>query len=599
MALSFYQRPMNAQIHEIRLLELTKGSPSDPVSCSMKLASLDDANIEYEALSYVWGTLAGHVPIQVCGESFKATSNLELALRHLRYRDRSRVLWVDAVCINQLDIPERNSQVKLMGSIYETAHQVVVWLGEEESGTKESIELIHRMAGNHKLHWMDLTPMEDDNPRPELGTDRLNLFMFFRKPWWTRMWTLQEMAKAKSLTFICGSYVISGRTLELLIQSFNLHYRICCVAERNSVILTFPQLANRFAELEKIESLRKSRTRIGFLELARLYRYRIATDPHDMVYGLLGMSLDLDDKVIDYQLPVAEAYELAALALITKTGNLDVFSHVLEHSKVSNGYTENLPSWVPDWKLVYNFELLRFSSQRQEAFSTQKPSGSIPVDINRVSPGKIAIKGVLFDTVEKISHARAPSMHNNYDEIDKWREFAGVDEKPEEPYAGGKTLIDAFWRTLCCDMSVVSGETPATFQDRLLHDDWWWTFLLMKYKQDSQGYLRKLRRDVMIGVINLTDSINSYTAGRRFFRTKTGYIGVGPSEIKEGDRVCVLFGGKTPFILRKKDPEAKVQTKSAEEWVFIGDTYVHGIMNGEAIKSMSNEQSKSETFILC
>ncbi|KAF7925774.1 uncharacterized protein EAE98_006999 [Botrytis deweyae] len=591
MALSFYQRPMNAQINEIRLLELTKGSSSDPVSCSMRLVSLDDADIEYEALSYVWGTVAGHVPIQVCGESFEATSNLELALRHLRYKDRSRLLWVDAVCINQMDIPERNSQVKLMGSIYETAHQVVVWLGEEESDTMEIIELIHRMAGNHEFHWADFTPIEDYEPRPELGVDRLLLFMFFRKPWWTRMWTLQEMAKAKSLTFICGSHVISGKTFELLVQSFYIHYQVCCFPENNNPILTLPHLENRFLELQRIENLRKSRTRVGFLELARLYRYRIATDPHDMVYGLLGMSLDLDDKVINYQLPVAEAYELATLALIAKTGNLDVFSHVLEHpSDASHEHTENLPSWVPDWKLEYKFEVLRFSGKRQEAFSTHKTSGSIPVDINRVSPGKIAIKGLLFDTVEELAHAKAPSILISYESIDEWREFAGVDEKPEEPYAGGKTLIDAFWRTLCCDMSVIRGEKRATFKDRILHDEWWWIFLLMKYEQNAQGQLKKLRQEELRGVNQLALSIYSYTAGRRFFRTKTGYIGVGPSGMKEGDQVCVLFGGKTPFILRRKDPEAKVHNKSVEEWIFVGDAYVQGIMNGEAIKSMENEQ---------
>lgn len=571
----------------------------------MKLASLDDADIEYEALSYVWGEVAGHVSIQVCGENFKATSNLEQALRRLRYKDRSRLLWVDAVCINQLDIPERNSQVKLMGSIYETAHQVIVWLGEEEKDTKKTIELIHRLAGNHKLHWVDLSPVAYDISEPTVrkgNVDHFGLFGFFRRPWWTRMWTLQEMAKARDLTFIYGSCVVSGKTLELLAQSFNIHYQACCVDEykqNGASYVILPNIQDRIVELEKIESLRKSGTRIGFLELAGLYRYRIATDPHDMVYGLLGMSLDLDDKVIDYQLPIAEAYELATLALITKTGNLDVFSHVLEHSSSSSPHTKNLPSWVPDWNSTYPFYLLRFSSKRQEAFSTHKASGSIPVDINRVSPGQIAIKGLVFDTVEEFAHAKDLSLRITYEKLNEWREFAGVDKRLEEPYAGGKTLIDAFWRTLCCDMSVVSEKTRATFEDRILHDEWWWIILLMEHEQDAQEYSKKLRREVLHGVNQLSLSIYSYTAGRRFFRTKTGYIGVGPSRMEEGDQICVLFGGKTPFILRRENPEAKVQAKSAEKWIFVGDAYVHGIMDGEAMKRMESEQLKPETFILC
>lgn len=600
MALAFYQRALDVETREIRLLELSRGLPTDTVSCNLKIASLDDANLVYEALSYVWGEIAGHVSIQVCGENFEATCNLEAALRHLRYRDRSRLLWVDAVCINQLDVQERNSQVKMMGSIYESAHQVVVWLGAKTKHTKDTMELIHRLASNHNAHWVTQSKaLEVRDKLGGVGGELLSLYMFFRVPWWTRMWTLQEMAKARNLTFMCGSYTIPGEELKLLVQSFNKHFQKCCVDGPESGGYNLVNIQNRIVELERIEHLRENRTLVGFLKLAGVYRYRIATDPRDMIYGLLGMSLDLDSTVIDYQLPVTEAYEVATLALISKTGNLDVFSHILEYAeRTPFDSPGGLPSWIPNWRSEYRFQVLRYSAQRQETFALFQASGDIQMDITRVSPGKVAISGLEFDTVEELAPAKEPSLLISYSTLDEWRLFAEVDSRPEAPYVGGKTIIDAFWRTLCCDMSAKGDNSRATFEDRVLHDEWWWLYLLLSHDERSaQEYARKLNHNVLDGINKLALSIYSFTAGRRLFRSKGGYMGIGPSKVQIGDQICVLFGGKTPFILRQKDASLDVPNQS-QEWELVGDVYVHGIMDGETITMMEDKKLKSHTFIL-
>jgi hypothetical protein len=83
----------------------------------------------YEALSYVWGDVRDSIPILVDGHPVSVTKSLESAVRHLRYPDKPRTLWVDYICINQEDILERSELVAKLGSIYENADSVLIWLG--------------------------------------------------------------------------------------------------------------------------------------------------------------------------------------------------------------------------------------------------------------------------------------------------------------------------------------------------------------------------------------------------------------------------------------------------------------------------------------
>ena len=121
-----------------RLLRLLKGN-SDPIQCQLfesKLALLEQttASLEhiydYAALSYTWGHLFRPCNIIVDGRNMTVTKNAYLALRDLRYQDQDRVLWVDAICINQSNNEEQGQQVQQMGSIYSGAKRVIIWLGE-------------------------------------------------------------------------------------------------------------------------------------------------------------------------------------------------------------------------------------------------------------------------------------------------------------------------------------------------------------------------------------------------------------------------------------------------------------------------------------
>lgn len=130
---------------EIRLLVLLPGKEEDPVYFRLDHAFLTDKP-KFETISYAWGDPNIRSTIE-CeeGRTIQVTINLHTALRHLRHENEERIIWADAVCINQEDLDERSVQVTLMGEIYSVSHQVIVWLGEETEATRNSIEQFELM----------------------------------------------------------------------------------------------------------------------------------------------------------------------------------------------------------------------------------------------------------------------------------------------------------------------------------------------------------------------------------------------------------------------------------------------------------------------
>jgi hypothetical protein len=128
----------------IWLLELQPGQDGDLVKCNLRYARLQKF-VLYEALSYTWGDPKIVHYIQLDEHQFGITSNLMSALLPLRLRDKLRLLWINAVCINQLDNDEETRQVMLMRKIYEHALRVLVWLGEGSEESSLSLRMIPKL----------------------------------------------------------------------------------------------------------------------------------------------------------------------------------------------------------------------------------------------------------------------------------------------------------------------------------------------------------------------------------------------------------------------------------------------------------------------
>src|SRR6201986_381242 len=117
----------------IRLIELEEGEPEEEISIRLLIAELDFAP-QFEALSYVWGDPTVRTPIRCNGRPLNITLNLHAALLRARYIDRPRILWVDAICINQRNNKECSYHVSFMNKIYEKAKKVLVYMGNVPDG---------------------------------------------------------------------------------------------------------------------------------------------------------------------------------------------------------------------------------------------------------------------------------------------------------------------------------------------------------------------------------------------------------------------------------------------------------------------------------
>lgn len=118
---------------DIRLLLIDPGDDG-PISGSLQYAKLTDAP-DFDSISYCWGEQKHLQTITINSkEGFLVSNHLHAALRRLRRKDRPRLVWVDVICVNQANIPERNRSVELMWQIYTKAHRVIIWIGEIEAG---------------------------------------------------------------------------------------------------------------------------------------------------------------------------------------------------------------------------------------------------------------------------------------------------------------------------------------------------------------------------------------------------------------------------------------------------------------------------------
>jgi Heterokaryon incompatibility protein (HET) len=134
-----------------RLLKVLPGEFAKPLRCSLVECALD-SKVQYEALSYTWGDPRDRGSITCDGREILATKPCLDAIQHLRLRLQPRLLWIDAVCINQESLPERSQQVKLMGKIYHQAAKVLVWLGCKDGNTPTAFELLSRLRAVKLKH---------------------------------------------------------------------------------------------------------------------------------------------------------------------------------------------------------------------------------------------------------------------------------------------------------------------------------------------------------------------------------------------------------------------------------------------------------------
>ncbi|KAK3946509.1 heterokaryon incompatibility protein-domain-containing protein [Pseudoneurospora amorphoporcata] len=263
----------------IRLLQLLPSENEDAaIHCRLFCTAVDSKGTRpYEALSYVWGSEDKPCSISINGCDLAVGENLHAALLHLRDHSIERTIWIDAICINQEDEEEKGHQVQSMAKIYAKASRVIVWLGEEAAGSDQALEEIRIAA--------------------ELSTRRLDnkagILTLLQRPWFQRIWVLQEVAAARHILIKCGSAEVDGSAFCLGLDALNLSNELSADLQARILSVTYlirgaifrPKYATNLSDNFSL-NIRP----LG--ELIEMYHTREAKDRRDKVYALLGMSSD-------------------------------------------------------------------------------------------------------------------------------------------------------------------------------------------------------------------------------------------------------------------------------------------------------------------
>ncbi|KAH6895905.1 heterokaryon incompatibility protein-domain-containing protein [Thelonectria olida] len=590
---------------EIRLLEFGNGDGASADSRSQLALSLTKVSLkasplpEFAALSYVWGDTTNTFPIEVQGSNGAATmlvtQNLKDALERLAESpDRPRLLWIDALCIDQSNLEERTAQVAQMGEIYSLASQVLVFLSAASEEFEIGLRFLEQVVAHPDAHFeLSLSPVlsvldpkdETTSLTVESMSLRTSLIAFFAAPWWTRVWTVQEFLLAKQVVFQCGLRRIEG---ELVIKAFQIlreHEGGCCWGARVRRLsdteapsfIDEPNPAHgglsiyhATMRLERLGTFRDPEQLgyEGLLGSLMLFRMRQCSDPRDRIFGFMGLEFDHQDvshKIkLDYLVTPTQVYESATVAMIDTSRSLDILSHVAG----LRGQLDDLPSWVPDWTATIDAPYHFLYSSRVSLLRLYRACCHTEPDWKVIGPGTVKTRALVLGTIEKTVQG-----------------YPGTGSK-----LTGKALLDEWWELalpcLNCEYNGVSAEdqqhfdfvnftsgslTPsAEWNDRARHlrghESWrkWFT------ADDPRSLPKEVRTDAR----ELDVQVRITSEARCMIRTHEGQVGFAPEESEPGDVVVIVPGGRMVYVLRRVEA-------SDNRYKLVGDCYLHCAMLGE------------------
>ncbi|KAI0428731.1 heterokaryon incompatibility protein-domain-containing protein [Xylaria sp. FL1042] len=562
----------------IRLLTLEPGTPEDPVRCELSVEPIDNLP-PFEAISYTWGNPERRTPIVVAGETFKVTVNLASALRYLRYPDRPRVIWVDALCIDQRNTLEVNNQVRHMVNIYASATGVLAWLGPSDSSILQAFDALRTISEV-------ITPEEITA-----------LTALFQRPYWTRLWVVQELVLAPSVLFVSGQEYLPWTVVDRFFHAPS-------GGGRAPFDLLPPVLRNTAYRLRHIWHAREITHQGSYLTFSQLinkYNPCRCSETKDYIYSLLGLarpSTPIHELIYpDYteRTSTEDVFRDATAAAILEDQNLNVLCLVRRHSEHNvDEMSRPLPlrlSWVGDWSCVRVIRPLIEPDSIKQPYTAYLP-GSFTYEDNLAlkDVGVLKIRGAIFDYLGIVQKEVDPLSEGWEEGVKSWEPL----DIERYQYPSGEDAVNAFWRTLIMDDCFASfhkvherlgSQQVAEYRD--LYLQWRFGALGDKRQPDELSFATCIRWGPALNTL----------AGWTFGVTRKGYFARVQPDVQEGDITTLVRGSAVPFILRSVDitdymPDAKDLVPAGKAWRLMGTAYVHGIMDGEAItqKTLSPEQ---------
>jgi hypothetical protein len=511
-------KPLNSiSGRHVRLIELLPGDDDEPIESRLHHVNLDD-NPVYEAISYTWAdeyedsSLARTI---LCSRpALRITASCEMALRRVRLLDTIRIVWVDSICIDQSNLEERGHQFSIMRDIYTEASGVLIYAGEASGNDR----ILRILAGHAQRPFHRMSPIH-----AKLTSEAVD--ELFLRPWFHRIWVLQEVVLATQATFITGKTAVDWSFFSVKrIAELNLQFFI-----KDGALPYIPKWMAR------------DPSRINLLSALVITRNCLATDPRDKVFALSGLLTDPLDRplVPNYELPPRGVFIRTTTFLITGRNSLAVLSEVEDrpldgfaprpdplghqYSAATNSY---LPSWVPIW-----------------AYKKQ----SRPLEPQFRDPG-------LWDSDNAWC----------YTNDDARRLQLG-------PMSGGSTGPDFLAAHDAIQMSILIG-IPAILVAQAVQLDLVHRFGFEVHIRENIGWTQRTLipgRNLWLHDPKMEQIFEYHTrskgAGRRVFEPQKS-IAIGPVSTQSDDTIWRLFGASVPFVPRGIH----------DEYIIIGECYLHG-----------------------
>ena len=563
-------KPLNVERREIRLLHIKPSLKlKEQPQCFLETASLDD-DPQFEALSYAWGDPNLTRPIRLENREWYATNNLEAGLRYLRSPSEDMVIWVDALCIDESSIDERNSQVLLMKTIYSNATRVKVWLGEPTLGSDDALAILEHMGRNIPFRDIRLHGKELNEQHARYLDELMN------RPWWTRVWVQQEHTLAQDVTLHCGfrslevTEILKAEGLMDFIKGWEGRLISCMQAISDSLLLHWHYNGT-------------GRYGLTFAVVLAQGCFKKCTDVRDSIYGFLGFAEEdvVDAIKPDYSIPLEDVLRRTAVQHISCTRSLSFLNFTTLKTK-----DERLvPTWVPDWPRLGPYDLSNPTQnlkriewtrriQRFDTILDFKACATRSLCFDSLYENTVVLNGQCSGEVTEVSSDAirfAPdgsaSLGHLIEVIESWLKF--FDQFADHTVFPSSTegRESPFWRILIGNHFFAGGRR-------------WRNCKKTDYEayEAYEAFLHDLvaRRSSSEEASDYWASFGVAGAHRRIFATNRGYIGLGPAEMQKGDHVYILSGGKVPYLLR---PVSGPRPRTFE---LVGDCYLHGIMYGEA-----------------
>ena len=562
--------------------------------------SKDATMIPYEAISYCWSSSQSKTSILLEGLSFEVPCSAAEALHNLRYADLARVVWIDALCIDQENLEERSQQVRMMGDVYRNSTRTLIWLGPslDDNRTQRALQLCTAVS-QQIVKGRELLELSDVSSAiaachsvsiPDIYDPGL-LDLVFANEWFTRTWVWQEAALSPISICHIGRFKVpwldimlialwviehpaihaSGRTLPSEATLSNMRFP-------TTIFMKFTNDSNMVSIPNKLS------------QIIRDCRYSKASDPRDKIYGLLGLTRwSRSGQALppglqpDYSKSVCNCMLTATRVMIEEDRNLDILSDSLLSADRGQGSEyEFWPSWLPIWCKSDDLQSLTPLNNSYQAHNGR----TLSVDrlTTCCNPGTLTLDGYVVDAVKraipvaddcfsKLASIPADfqSLQNAVAALTPLAAHVLVSLLLTSTYHGQRITEDVKIMNVLADCLMRSSDTLA----------------YPSPNESNNGAPSAKDDSVSIGILeNVMNDMRMTIRGRHLFTTKYGRIGLGPKSLREDDVVVVLFGGKWPFVLREQE----------DHYIIIGHSYVHGIMHGEAVRDMETSNVLVKSF---